>query len=254
MEVVIVLSHSHSQVFSRLFHVPLMALAVIGALVVAIAPAQADAPQQVCGAYVAQAGDTATTIAAQFMLNAQEIVQINHLSGVNAALQAGRSLTLCYTPLAPKVSDTPNIPAQPASAADTYWAGEPCHSTDYVDGPIYMWKVPPSCYAGVYYINPKNYVSRAGFGWCNWWPEVLHPDRPNILHEARHSTPIPGAVVVFAGGEQGASSDGHYGEVVAILGNGWILMSEMNDTWRGAGFARVNYRYVYEDANVTYIY
>lgn len=248
------LSHLHSQALQRLIHMPLMVIAAFGAVLVTAQPAYAGAPQQVCGTYTTQVGDTAASIAAEYMLNAQQIVQINHLGGINAALQTGKTLTLCYTARTAQVNSTPNIPAQPASAADTYWAGEPCHSSDYVDGPIYEWKVPPGCYADVYYVNPKNYVSRAGFGWCNWWPEVLHPDRPNILHEARHSTPIPGAVVVFAGGEQGASSDGHYGEVVAILGNGWILMSEMNDTWRGAGFGRVNYRYVYEDANVTYIY
>jgi hypothetical protein len=140
------------------------------------------------------------------------------------------------------------------SAVGTDWGKEPCRSTTYADGPIYMWKVPPGCYSKVYWIDARNYVSRPGFGWCNWWPEVLHPSRPNILQGTRHSTPIPGAVVVFAPGEQGASAGGHYGEVVAILGNGWILISEMNNTWRGAGFARVNYRYVYEDAGVTYIY
>jgi hypothetical protein len=168
---------------------------------------------------------------------------------IGALVAASPAHAATYAPQAAQVIDSRQY-----SAAGTYWAGEPCHSTDYADGPIYMWKVPPGCYGGVYWVNPRDYVSRAGFGWCNWWPEVLHPGRPNILFDARHSTPIPGAVAVFAPGEQGASAGGHYGEVVAILGNGWILISEMNNSWRGAGFARVNYRYVWEDAGVTYIY
>ena len=136
-------------------------------------------------------------------------------------------------------------------------AGEPCRSTQYFNGTPSQWAVPPSCYAGIYSINPANYVYRPGFGWCNWWPEVMNPSRPDLLwgRYARGSTPRPGATVVFAPGNQGASAGGHYGRVVAIYpGGGWILISEMNFYWRGGGFGKVNYRYVRTGPGVTFIY
>ncbi len=138
------------------------------------------------------------------------------------------------------------------SGADN--SGEPCHSHVYVDGPIWQWAIPPGCYAGIYYPNPKNYVYRAGFGWCNWWPEVLHPNNPRILFAPRHTRPIPGAAVYFAPGVQGAGSAGHYAEVVAVLSGGWVLISEMNDVWRGGGWGRVNYRYIRVESGVWFLY
>ncbi len=232
------------------------ALAVLGALLATTSPAQAaTAAPGACSSYTVQSGDYLSAIASQAGLSSwQGIADVNHLANPNL-LVPGQQLALCGATSAVVNAGTAQVSAsQQYSAADTDWAKEPCRSTTYTTGPIYMWKVPPGCYAGVYWINANNYVSRPGFGWCNWWPEVLHPNRPNILDGVRHSTPIPGAVAVFAPGEQGASSAGHYGEVVAVLGNGWILISEMNNTWRGAGFGRVNYRYVQEDAGVTYIY
>ncbi len=164
-------------------------------------------------------------------------------------------------PVAPTHSYTPPAPSSGGSGgssgsgvAYTDWAAEPCHSNVYAVGAIYSWKIPPGCYAGIYTVNPANFVYRSGYGWCNWWPEVLHPNDPRILFGARHSAPLPGAVVVFAPGVQGASAGGHYGEVVAVLGGGWILISEMNDSWRGGGFARINYRYVYLEPGVSFIY
>jgi hypothetical protein len=246
----------------RLVQVPTVALALVGAVAMAGSPALADvAHASGSCTYVVQSGDTLAQIAARYGTNWQELAQINGLANPNT-IRVGQHIVTCgaarasagTTGTTAYYQSSAMVSSSSSSAADTYWAGEPCHSNVYATGPIYMWKVPPGCYAGVYWVNPNNYVARAGFGWCNWWPEVLHPDEPNILNGPRHSTPIPGAAVVFAPGEQGASSGGHYGEVVAVLGNGWILISEMNNTWRGAGFQRVNYRYVQEDGGVTYIY
>ena len=136
-------------------------------------------------------------------------------------------------------------------------AGEPCRSTQYFNGTPSQWQVPPSCYAGVYWVNPAHYVYRSGFGWCNWWPEVMNPSRPNLLwgNYPRGYTPRPGATVVFAPGVQGAGGAGHYGRVVAVYpGGNWFLISERNFTWRGAGFARVEYRYVHTGPGVSFIY
>jgi hypothetical protein len=137
-------------------------------------------------------------------------------------------------------------------------AGEPCRSNVYFNATTpTQWQVPPSCYAGVYRVNPANYVSRPGFGWCNWWPEVMNPSRPNILYGPypHGTTPRPGAVVRFASGVQGASSSGHFGRVVAVHPGGyWFLISEMNFTWRGAGWQKVEYRYVHTGPGVSFIY
>ena len=136
-------------------------------------------------------------------------------------------------------------------------AGEPCRSTVYFNGVPSQWAVPPSCYGGVFSINPANYVYRPGFGWCNWWPEVMNPSRPNLLwgNYPRGYTPRPGATVVFAPGVQGAGGAGHYGRVVAVYpGGNWFLISEMNFTWRGAGWQKVSYRYVHTGPGVSFIY
>lgn len=120
------------------------------------------------------------------------------------------------------------------------------------------WVVPPGCYAGVYTVNPANYVKRSGYGWCNWWVEVLRPDEPTLTGGAglqRGSTPRLGATVYFAPFNQGASAAGHFAHVESISPDGkYVLVSEMNDTWRGAGFAKVNYRYVKVEPGVTFIY
>ena len=223
-----------------------------------------------CTGYSVQLGDSLASIAAQHGISVTYLAQINHLSSVGG-LYPDQSLMLCgdaVTASAVRVSSVmlhATVAATPhaslaaphavpsAVLANTDWAGEPCRSTDYATGAIYEWKVPPGCFSGIYWVNPRHYASRSGFGWCNWWPEVLHPGFPNVIDGQRHSRPVPGAVVVFAPGEQGAGSGGHYGEVVAVLGGGWILISEMNNSWRG-GFARVNYRYVYQSAGVSYVY
>ncbi len=172
------------------------------------------------------------------------------------------------------VSDNPSwVPnvsgaAQPAAAAPKTGlsvspqsfatSGEPCKSSVHFVANISQWAVPPGCYGNVYYPSPANFVYRSGFGWCNWWPEVLHPNQPNLLWGAgyrRSSVPAVGAAVFFAGGVQGASSAGHYAEVVAISSDHyWVLVSEMNFYWRGAGWQKVDYRYIHVGAGVTFIY
>lgn len=120
------------------------------------------------------------------------------------------------------------------------------------------WTVPPGCYAGVFTVNPASYVKRSGYGWCNWWAEVLRPDEPTLPNGSslkRGSTPRLGATVFFAPFNQGASVAGHYAHVEAISPGGqYVLISEMNDTWRGAGFAKVNYRFIKVEPGVTFIY
>lgn len=136
-------------------------------------------------------------------------------------------------------------------------AGQPCRETVRFPSRITQWTVPGGCYAGIYRPNPANYVARPSYGYCNWWPEVLSPGYSGsaVLHLASHSAPRVGATVFFAGGVQGASRDGHYARVVAIAPGGyWVLVTEMNFTWRGGGFARVDYRYIHTGSGVSFRY
>jgi hypothetical protein len=146
----------------------------------------------------------------------------------------------------------------PSPAAQRFsTAGEPCQSTNFWVAHISQWAVPPSCYANIYSPNPANYVFRSGFGWCNWWVEVMHPNQPDILWGSEHrrsGVPTPGAAVFFSGGVQGADWNGHYAQVVAVSPGGyWVLVSEMNFAWRGAGWQRVDYRYIHVGPGVTFI-
>ena len=134
---------------------------------------------------------------------------------------------------------------------------ERCQSPDYWLPQITQWAVPPGCYGQIYAPNPADYPARPAWGYCNWWVEELHPNLPSYqaIHLPRHTTPLVGATVWFAPGEQGASAAGHYAEVVAINPDGhWLLISEMNNTWRGGGWGKVNYRYVHLSAGVWFLY
>ncbi|HEV8192869.1 MAG TPA: hypothetical protein VGP82_15500 [Ktedonobacterales bacterium] len=142
-------------------------------------------------------------------------------------------------------------PAAPASQT----TGQPCHDVVKWPSSIGQWTVPLGCYAKIYTPNPAYYPSRPSYGYCNWWPEVLHPSMSGstALHMPLHSTPKPGAVIFFAGGVQGASSAGHYAQVVAVHGS-WVLITEMNFYWRGGGFKRVDYRFIHVGSGVSFRY
>jgi hypothetical protein len=152
---------------------------------------------------------------------------------------------------------TPGGTPPPAGAILGSTTLELCHDTTYWLPTISQWAVPPGCYGQIYAPNPANYPNRPAWGYCNWWVEELHPALPDYaaLQLPHRSTPLVGAAMWFAPGEQGASSSGHYAEVVAINPDGyWLLISEMNDAWRGGGFGRVNYRYVQLSDGVTFLY
>lgn len=107
------------------------------------------------------------------------------------------------------------------------------------------------------------------FGVCTWWAWYMRRDEPQLgtlgmasqwITNARArgmrtgSTPSVGATVVFQPGVQGAGGGGHVGHVVAILSNGWFIISEMNFYWNGGGWGRVDYRYVHTGSGVAFIY
>jgi hypothetical protein len=138
-------------------------------------------------------------------------------------------------------------------------SGQPCQSTDFWVSDISMWATPPDCYATIYTPNPKNYPGvPSAFGYCNWWVEALHTKNRDILDSGKYPrghTPVPGAAIFFSPNVQGASSAGHYAQVVAVAPDGyWMLITEMNFAWRGGGFGRVDYRYAHVGPGVTFIY
>ena len=136
--------------------------------------------------------------------------------------------------------------------------GAPCVGPVLFPAKIDTWTVPAGCYGLIYTPNPANYVSRPGFGYCNWWVRVMdsgHPDITENTSYPRGSMPRVGAAVYFDGGVQGADPAGHWARVEAIAPDGyWMLISEMNFAWRGGGFGRVDYRFAHTGPGVTFIY
>ncbi len=104
------------------------------------------------------------------------------------------------------------------------------------------------------------------FGVCTWWAWYKHQDegmlgyaRDWLAHArargyATGTTPQVGATAVFQPGVQGASAIGHVGHVEELLNNGWFVISEMNFSWNGGGWGRVDYRYVHVAPGVSFVY
>lgn len=163
-------------------------------------------------------------------------------------LGAGRSVT----------PDTNHDRATGSDSGVSQTRGQPCAGYAVTwPARISQWTVPNGCFGRIFFPNPVNYPVRPSYGWCNWWPEVLHPQYSGntALHLPSHSAPVPGAVVFFAGGVQGASWAGHYAQVVAIAPDHyWLLVTEMNFYWRGGGWQKVDYRYIHVGAGVSFRY
>ena len=109
----------------------------------------------------------------------------------------------------------------------------------------------------------------AEFGQCTWWAWYTRRDESQLgtlgmasqwIANARARgmrtgySPAVGATAVFQPGVQGAGGGGHVGHVVQILSGGWFVISEMNFTWNGGGWGRVDYRYVHTGSGVAFIY
>ena len=60
--------------------------------------------------------------------------------------------------------------------------GQPCHSASLWAPNVGLWTVPPDCYGTIYPIDPSQYPPAGStFGYCNWWVNELHLDKPNLL-------------------------------------------------------------------------
>lgn len=159
-------------------------------------------------------------------------------------------------PPAPAPTQPPPPPVSPPSSGNHY--GNPwCNDAGQFPGAISQWTVPPSCYAGIYTMPQDNLPS---WGWCNWVPEFLHMAQFGVSTAALtmpgHGgfAPVPGATVFFYGGEQGASSAGHYATVIAVGPNGWNLIAESNFSWRGGGWGKIDFRYIHNSSGLEYRY
>lgn len=170
--------------------------------------------------------------------------------------QASAPKTTPTTPATHQSAPAYTPPTSGTTGGDT--VGQPCHSTDYFAANIGEWSIPPSCFANIYTPSEAAYGYRSDYGYCNYWPEALNPSHPDIIYGGeyhRGSVPVPGAVVWEAGGVQGASSAGHYAQVVAVAPGGyWMLITEMNFSWRGGGWGKVDYRYIHVGPGISFIY
>jgi hypothetical protein len=193
--------------------------------------------------YAVRDGDTLASIAQHLGVALVDLAKVNGLK-TNAPLVTGQIICPPGDHVsAPIIVGTTSI--------------EPCQSTNYWLPVISQWATPPGCYALVYSPDPSKYPVRPAWGWCNWWPEEAHPNLQGdaALFLPGHSTPRVGATVWFDPGVQGAGPIGHYAELVAVHPDGyWLLISEMNDSWRGAGWGRVNYRYIHVGAGIQFRY
>jgi hypothetical protein len=184
-----------------------------------------------------------------------------YTDGAQQLTTLGGSMPVATPTASPTTSTQPPPPTpsgSPYVGATFNTVGQPCHSTTFFPASISPWATPPGCYALIYSPNPANYPPVSAFGYCNWWVQVLHPNNHDILDNPKYprgSTPVPGAAIFFAGDVQGASSAGHYAQVVAIAPDHyWMLITEMNFSWRGGGFGKVDYRYAHVGPGVTFIY
>jgi LysM repeat protein len=239
-----------------------VALVIVAAVLVAPRLTAADAAAA-CQWYTVQPGDTLANIGAAHRSTTTILLRANHLSDPSK-LFVGEKLCIpttwwAQTRSAPVIPDGAEVALPPG-----IMAGEPCTADRSIvwTVPVSRWAVPPGCFGLVYSPNPNNYMVNGhvipGFGWCNWWPEALLRN-PYALDWPEHSRPRVGFPVFYM--PQIGQHVGHYAFVESIgptdnpNTNGWILISEMNMYWRGAGWAKVNYRYIrvdYPGANYLY--
>lgn len=183
-----------------------------------------------------------------------------------SSCQMGNDLLANSIARAASVASRPTAAPVPKAVQNAYanqppnTIGQPCHDSFMFVANISQWTTPPGCYANIYTPDRSLYSAPSTFGYCNWWVEALHPKQQDILYGseyARTTTPIVGSAIWFPPNVQGASSAGHWAQVVAIgPDHYWLLITEMNFGWRGGGFGKVDYRYAHVDpaAGVEFIH
>jgi surface antigen len=154
-----------------------------------------------------------------------------------------------YQTLSSSANSTPAAPVSGGGGTYSPWAPVPGH---------------PSYSMGDFAGDPNS----SYFGYCTWYAWYRYQGEPLMrLGNAEAwawnapsfglrtgTTPVVGATAVFQPGVEGAGGAGHVAHVEAVLGGGWFIVSEMNFSWNGGGWGRVDWRYVYATSGVTFIY
>lgn len=170
-------------------------------------------------------------------------------SGSAPVSTVAAAATPAVRPQAGTSTGTTSTPATTATSLAA-WAGP--SAIAFCGGPVdfsnaAQWATPHGCFGQIFAPNAANYPYRPSFGWCNWASEESHLQFAGYgaLGQTKHyGAPRVGSVVWFAPGDQGASADGHWATLVAMGPNGWGLVEEMNFTYRGGGWAKIDYRFI----------
>ena len=188
------------------------------------------------------------------MADAAGFSDIPHVSRVGAHVQSA----VHKTKKTVSTSSQTYTSSSKGSSYATATGGLPCQQSYMFVAKISQWTVPPGCYGKIYYPDRSIYHASSTFGYCNWWVLALHPNQPDILYGkeyTRTSTPVAGAAVWFNPNVQGAGSAGHWAQAVAVSPDGyWVLITEMNFSWNGGGFGRVDFRYIHVGSGVVFIH
>jgi surface antigen len=228
-------------------------LAIIGLLAAAMtwtplptaAAACAGASSSAAACRIQAQTQVSTLTAYALMADAAGINDIPHVSRITTHVEAA-------------IHTTKKTVHTSHSYYGTATGGLPCQDTYMFVPNISQWTAPPGCYGNIYYPDRSVYHANSTFGYCNWWVLALHPNQPDILYGkeyTRSSTPVAGAAVWFDPNVQGAGSAGHWAQAVAVSPDGyWVLITEMNFSWRGGGFGRVDFRYIHVGAGVYFIH
>ncbi len=206
-----------------------------------------------CQAQTLTLGQTATLTAFATLADAAGVNDIPHVSRTVASAQ-----TAVHATKKTVRRTTTSTTSGSGTGYATATGGLPCQQSYMFVANISQWTVPPGCYGKIYYPDRSIYHANSNFGYCNWWVLALHPNQPDILYGkeyTRTSTPVAGAAVWFDPNVQGASSEGHWAQAVAVSPGGyWVLITEMNFYWNGGGFRRVDFRYIHAGPGVVFIH
>lgn len=202
--------------------------------------------------YTVRFADTVESIAAQFKVQPGGILELNRLID-GEQIYTGMSL---------------KIPADPTYGANVHALLNLPYAPAITPPPPYSSDVTPPGFPSFAVQDYPGDPWAGSFGQCTWWAAHKRPDENFLgIGDARYwadgartrgyivtTTPAPHATAVFEPGVQGAQAAGHAAHVEQMLPGGWILISEMNFSWNGGGWGRVDYRYITAGPGIYFIH
>jgi surface antigen len=193
------------------------------------------------------------------------------LATLNQSLNATNQLNMQANPVLRAIHASQNkaapVKPQPRPAPRQTTRSSPTASYGPPPGGVSAWAPVPGHPTYTFHDYAGDPYS-SFYGVCTWWAWYMRRDEPlGTLGMARDwianararglrtgYTPAVGATAVFSPYTQGAGGGGHAAHVVAILSNGWFIITEMNFYWNGGGWGRVDTRYVHTGSGVAFIY